>query len=47
MIVTGTDKADAVARILEGPDRATPSSLIDHGKLELIVDEAALTASDG
>jgi 6-phosphogluconolactonase len=47
MIVTGAEKADAVAAILAGPDRATPSSLIDHGRLELIVDSAALTASDG
>ena len=30
MIVTGAEKADAVARILAGPDRATPSSLIDR-----------------
>jgi len=47
MIITGDEKADAVTRILEGPDRDTPSSLIDRGRLELIVDEAALSGGDG
>ncbi len=46
VIVTGAEKADAVARILAGPDRATPSSMLDRSKVELIVDAAAL-AGDG
>ncbi len=44
LLVTGADKADALARVLAGPDRATPASLLDRSKLEIVADEAALAA---
>jgi 6-phosphogluconolactonase len=49
VLADGAGKADAVARILAGPDRATPASLLDHGRTELVVDPAALgaPAADG
>lgn len=37
----GEDKRDAVARVLEPPDPATPASLLERRGLELIVDDAA------
>jgi 6-phosphogluconolactonase len=43
VMADGAGKADAVERILAGPDRATPSSLLARDRLELIVDAAALT----
>jgi len=42
LLVSGEDKADALARVLAGPDRATPASLLDRDKLDVIADEAAL-----
>jgi 6-phosphogluconolactonase len=42
LIVAGADKADAVARVLAGPDRGTPASLLDREKLDVVADAAAL-----
>jgi 6-phosphogluconolactonase len=42
LLVAGTDKADALARVLRGPDRGTPASLLDRDKLDVVADEAAL-----
>jgi 6-phosphogluconolactonase len=42
LLVTGADKAPALARVLAGPDRGTPASLLDRDKLDVIADEAAL-----
>jgi 6-phosphogluconolactonase len=47
VLADGAGKADAVERILAGPDRATPASLLDRGRVELIVDAAALRGVDG
>jgi 6-phosphogluconolactonase len=44
VLAAGASKADAVQRILAGPDRGTPASLLDRGKVELVVDDAALVA---
>jgi 6-phosphogluconolactonase len=44
VLAAGAGKADAVARILAGPDRATPASLLARDRVELVVDAAALTA---
>ena len=41
MLATGEAKRDAVARVLAGPDRATPASLLADADLTLVVDEAA------
>jgi 6-phosphogluconolactonase len=42
LLTAGAEKRDAVARVLADPDPATPASLLDRDKLELIADEAAL-----
>ena len=42
LLVTGADKAPALARVLAGPDRGTPASLLDRDRLDLVADEAAL-----
>jgi 6-phosphogluconolactonase len=42
LIVAGADKAAALARVLAGPDRATPASLLDRDKLDVVADAAAL-----
>jgi 6-phosphogluconolactonase len=42
LLVAGDDKADALARVLAGPDRGTPASLLDRDKLDVVADEAAL-----
>jgi 6-phosphogluconolactonase len=42
LLVTGASKAEALARVLEGPDRGTPSSLLARDRLLVIADEAAL-----
>jgi 6-phosphogluconolactonase len=42
LMVTGEEKRDALARVLEGPDRGTPASLIDRDRLTIVADEAAL-----
>ena len=41
ILATGPGKKDAVARVLAGPDRAVPASLLAGDSLTLIVDEAA------
>jgi 6-phosphogluconolactonase len=42
LLVAGEDKAAALARMLEGPDRGTPASLLDRDKLDVVADAAAL-----
>jgi 6-phosphogluconolactonase len=42
-LVTGEEKADAVARMLEAPDPKLPGSLLVGPRTELIADEAALS----
>jgi 6-phosphogluconolactonase len=41
VLATGAGKQDAVARVLAGPDPATPASLLAEADVTLIVDEAA------
>jgi 6-phosphogluconolactonase len=43
LIVAGEDKAGALAKVLAGPDRGTPASLLDREKLDVVADEAALS----
>jgi 6-phosphogluconolactonase len=42
LLVAGATKAAPLARVLAGPDEATPASLLDRDKLEIIADAAAL-----
>lgn len=42
LAATGAEKRDALARVLEGPDRATPASLLARDRLLLLADAAAL-----
>lgn len=42
LMVTGTAKADALARVLAGPDRSTPSSLLARDRLLVLADADAL-----
>ncbi len=42
LLVTGAGKADALARVLAGPDRGTPSSLLARDRLLVLADAAAL-----
>ncbi|HSD79214.1 MAG TPA: 6-phosphogluconolactonase [Solirubrobacteraceae bacterium] len=42
LLVSGAGKAQALARVLAAPDRATPASLLDRAKLEIVADAAAL-----
>jgi 6-phosphogluconolactonase len=42
LLVAGADKAEALARVLAGPDRGTPASLLDRDKLDVVADAAAL-----
>lgn len=44
LIVAGGEKAAALARVLTGPDRGTPASLLDRDKLDVVADAAALAA---
>src|SRR5262249_35141128 len=41
ILATGAGKRDAVARVLAGPDPATPASLLAEANVTLAVDEAA------
>jgi 6-phosphogluconolactonase len=41
ILATGAGKADAVTRVLAGPDPATPASLLADADVTLLVDEAA------
>jgi 6-phosphogluconolactonase len=42
LLVTGAGKAGALGRVLAGPDRGTPASLLARDRLTVIADEAAL-----
>jgi 6-phosphogluconolactonase len=42
LLTSGAEKRPALERVLAGPDPATPASLLDRVKLEVIADEAAL-----
>ena len=42
LIVTGAEKAPMLARVIAGPDRAVPASLLARDRLEIIADAAAL-----
>jgi 6-phosphogluconolactonase len=42
LLAPGAEKREALQRVLAGPDRDTPASLLDRDKLEVIGDEAAL-----
>jgi 6-phosphogluconolactonase len=44
-LATGEEKADAVRRLLAGPDPAVPSSALGGDRTELIVDRAAAPAA--
>jgi 6-phosphogluconolactonase len=41
VLTTGSGKQDAVGRVLAGPDRAVPASLLAPGDVLLVIDEAA------
>jgi 6-phosphogluconolactonase len=41
LLVTGSGKADALARVLAGPDPRIPASLLDSEHLHVVADEAA------
>ena len=42
LLVAGAEKADALSRVLAGPDPATPASMLDGaGRLEVVADAAA------
>lgn len=45
LMVTGAEKAAALARVLAGPDRATPASLLARDRLTILADAAALGTS--
>ena len=45
LLTTGEAKAPALARVVAGPDEATPSSLRARDRLEIVADEAALSGS--
>ena len=42
LLVCGEEKRDALARVLDGPDRATPASLLSRDRLTVVADRAAL-----
>jgi 6-phosphogluconolactonase len=44
LLVTGEGKSEALARVMAGPDRAYPASLLDRTKLLVMADNAALPA---
>jgi 6-phosphogluconolactonase len=44
LLVTGEGKRDAAARVVAGPDPATPASMLAVGNLEVVIDEAAAPA---
>ena len=44
LLVTGEGKSEALARVMAGPDRAYPASLLDRSKLLVMADNAALPA---
>ena len=46
LMVTGEGKSEALARVMAGPDRTYPASLLDRTKLLVMADNAALPASE-
>ena len=42
LLVTGEGKSEALARVMAGPDRSVPASLLDRSKLLVMADNAAL-----
>jgi 6-phosphogluconolactonase len=42
LMVTGEGKSEALARVMAGPDRTYPASLLDRSKLLVMADNAAL-----
>jgi 6-phosphogluconolactonase len=42
LLVTGTEKAPMLARVIAGPDPEVPASLLARDRLEIIADAAAL-----
>ncbi len=44
LLVTGEGKTEALARVMAGPDRTYPASLLDRAKLLVMADNAALPA---
>jgi 6-phosphogluconolactonase len=42
LLVTGEGKSEALGRVVAGPDRGTPASLLDRSKLVILADRAAL-----
>ncbi|MCW3047263.1 MAG: pgl [Solirubrobacterales bacterium] len=47
LLVTGEGKADALARVVAGPDPEIPASLLERERLEIVADEAALARVSG
>jgi 6-phosphogluconolactonase len=45
-LVTGDEKADALARMLEASDPSVPASLLTGPRTELIADRAALSRAE-
>jgi 6-phosphogluconolactonase len=41
LLVAGAEKRDALARVVAGPEPATPASMLALGPLEIVADEAA------
>jgi 6-phosphogluconolactonase len=44
LLVSGEGKSEALARVMAGPDRSVPASLLDRSKLLIMADSAALPA---
>jgi 6-phosphogluconolactonase len=44
LLAEGEGKRDAVTRVMAGPDRAVPASLLDPSRTELVIDPAAAPA---
>jgi 6-phosphogluconolactonase len=42
LLVSGEGKGEALSRVMAGPDRGTPASLLDRSKLVVMTDAAAL-----
>ena len=47
LLVAGAGKAEALAKVLAGPDPDVPASLLARDKLTVIADDAALSITDG
>ena len=41
LLVSGEGKSEALSRVMAGPDRSTPASLLDRAKLQVMADAAA------